>query len=204
MKHRSDTVQHFDRDVQPIKMFYFTRMGCIFQLRNISTVSKDKCLQKILNCKKGLLHNSMFIALLIAQFSILSEYQVPGGDRFDEIARNADKLNSFSPVVFPTRYNAINMPKYKALIPYHRYSRNTQRCKSHDPRLVSPLLVNTQSAMRDATLWRCKCYSFIWLVKSWWVLILHPKQLRKYNNLSHRWHKNDKIILTKLILSRNN
>ena len=57
MKHRSDTVQHFDRDVQTIKMFYFTRMGCIFQLRNISTVSKDKCLQKILNCKKGLLHN---------------------------------------------------------------------------------------------------------------------------------------------------
>lgn len=124
-KHWSDTVQHSGRDIRPIKTFYFTRMWCIFQLRNISTCSWDKCLQRYWICKKGILHNSLFIALLIAEFSVLSEYQVPGGGRFDKIARNADKLNSFSPVVFHTRYNAINMTKYRALIPYHGYSGNT-------------------------------------------------------------------------------
>lgn len=132
---------------------------------------------KILNCKKGLLYNFMFIVFLIVQFLILFEYQVFGGGCFDEIVRNVDKLNSFFLVVFFICYNVINMLKYKVLILYYGYSCNIQRCKFYDLRFVFLLFVNMQSVVRDVVFWMCKCYLFIWLVKSCWVLILYLKQL---------------------------
>lgn len=122
-----EVIQFSIRVVTSDRLKRFTLQGCdvfsnyvIYQPVLETNVYKD-----IEFAKKGILHNSLFIALLIAEFSVLSEYQVPGGGRFDEIARNADKLNSFSPVVFHTRYNAINMTKYRASIPYHGYSGNT-------------------------------------------------------------------------------